>query len=223
MYGEVRQIDNRNQMRFLLRCVLMVAASQMLAFYATRLLPAAPMHVLTSRLDEAIPVVPVWVTVYFLVFLDWAAAILAILSDSRAHARRFTGAYMIAMLLSGLLFVFYPCTMARPELPGHDVFSALLRLLYRIDPPTYLFPSLHVLVTYLCWRGAMGCRRLPKWFARLQLGALVCVCLCILFVKQHVLLDIPAALLVGESAMQLSKLLPLGAEADEEEREGCCL
>lgn len=170
---------------------------------------------LTTRLDEAIPLAPVWITVYFLVFADWIACAMIILSDERSNALRFTAAYGISMLISGVIFVVYPCTMLRPEVSGGDLFSALLRLLYRIDTPTQLFPSLHVMISYLCLRGVADCRNLPKWFVPLQAGILVCVCLSILFVKQHVLADIPAAFVVGELALQLSRLLPLKPETEK--------
>ena len=192
----------------MLRCGALILASQLLVYYGTRLMPERPPHMLATWLDDAIGAAPVWITVYFLAFADWLGCILAILSERRAHARRFTLAYVLAMVMSGAIFVLYPCTMVRPEVPGSDLFSALLRLLYRIDAPTHLFPSLHVLITYLCWRGVMGCRRLPRWFSHVQLGILICVCLSILFVKQHVLADIPSAILVGEIAMQLSRILP---------------
>lgn len=191
---------------------MLAILSQLTAFYGTRLLPAGPMHQLTSRWDQMIPLSPVWVTVYFLVFPVWAASILAILSESRERAYRFTAAYMLAMFVSGLIFVFYPCTMQRPEVPGTDVFSAVTRLLYRIDPPTCIFPSLHVMISYFCWRGAMDSRNLPTWFAPLQFGVLLCVCLSILFVKQHVLVDIPTAIVIGELALQTAKRLPIPPE-----------
>ena len=203
----------------MLRCALLAVGSQLLVYYATRLLPAADVHMLATRLDDAIQVAPVWITVYLLVFADWLACGLAILSDRRETALRFTAAYVIGMLVSGVIFVVYPCTMARPEVPGTDVFSALLRLIYRIDAPTHLFPSLHVMITYFCWRGAMGCRRLPRWFVHLQLGILLCVCLSILFVKQHVAADIPPAILIGELSLQLGGRLPLRAKTEEESEE----
>ena len=200
----------------MLRCAAVILASQLLVYYGTRLMPARPPHMLATRLDDAIGAAPAWITIYFLAFADWMGCILAILAERRALARRFTLAYVLAMVMSGVIFVFYPCTMVRPEVPGSDIFSVLLQLLYRIDAPTHLFPSLHVLITYLCWRGIMGCRRLPKWFARVQLGILFCVCLSILFVKQHVLADIPSAILVGELALQLSRVLPDEAEISKE-------
>lgn len=179
----------------------------MLVFYGTHLIPKPPAHILMTPLDDIIGVAPVWITVYFLVFADWIACGIAILFERRSHARWFTTAYVIGMVIAGVIFVVYPCTMQRPEVPGNDLFSVLLRLLYRIDQPINLFPSLHVMITYFCWRGSMGCEKLPKWFSTLQFGILLCVCLCILFVKQHVFVDIPSAILVGELSLQLAKLL----------------
>ena len=191
---------------------MLAIGTQLLVFYGSHLIPAPSPHILTTRLDDAIPVAPVWITVYLLVFVDWLACAVAVLSESRRHARWFTAAYVIGMLMAGVIFVVYPCTMERPEVPGSDLFSMLLRLLYRIDQPINLFPSLHVMITYFCWRGSMGCEKLPKWFPTLQFGILICVCLSILFVKQHVFVDIPAAIVVGELALQLAKLLPEKSE-----------
>lgn len=205
-------IEHRDQIRFVLRCALLALGSQLLVFYGSHLIPTPPPHILTTPLDDAIHVAPIWVTVYFLVFADWIGCVLAILFDRRSHARRFTAAYVIGMVISGVIFVVYPCTMPRPDIPGSDLFSVLMRLLYRIDTPTNLFPSLHVMITYFCWRGSMGCDRLPKWFSKLQFGILICVCLSILFVKQHVFVDIPSAIVVGELSLQLAKLLPEKSE-----------
>ena len=205
MGGEL--IGNRDQFHFMLRCIVLALGSQLLAYYSTQLIPVAEAHVLTTRLDEAIRVAPAWLTVYFLVFFDWIACGIAILSEQQTRAKRFTLAYVLSMFAAALIFIFYPCTMDRPAVMGSDPFSILLRLLYRIDSPTNLFPSLHVLISYLCWRGTIGCEKLPKWFSTLQFGILICVCLSILFVKQHVIADIPSAIVIGELALQASRLL----------------
>ena len=181
--------------------------SQLLVFYATRLLlPYLPAHRMATALDAAIPVRAEWIIIYYLTFVFWLVSAVLILSESRAYARRMVKGYLIAMLISGVIFLVWPTTLTRPAPPDTGLFNILLALLYQIDAPVNLCPSLHVLITYFCIRAAMGSRIVPKWYLPASWVFLALVCLCILFVKQHVLADIPSALLVGELSVRLAGL-----------------
>ena len=181
--------------------------AQLLVFYPTRLLlPYLPQHSFATALDAAIPVRAEWIVIYYLTFINWAASAVLILSESRAYARRMVRGYLIAMLVSGVIFLVWPTTMTRPVPPDRGFFNILLAQLYQMDDPVHLCPSLHVLITYFCIRAAMGSRIVPKWFFPLSWVFLALVCLCILFVKQHVLADIPTAILVAELSVRLAGL-----------------
>lgn len=181
--------------------------SQLLVFYATRLLlPYLPAHRMATALDAAIPVRAEWIIIYYLTFVFWLMSAVLILSESRAYARRMVKGYLIAMLISGVIFLVYPTTLTRPVPPDTGLFNILLALLYQIDAPVNLCPSLHVLITYFCIRAAMGSRMVPKWYYPVSWVFLALVCLCVLFVKQHVLADIPAAILVAELSVRLAGL-----------------
>jgi len=192
---------------FLLAAVIV---SQALAYCATNaILPHLTAHLLGGALDARIPCVPAWVTLYCLIYLYWVAGALWILSEPKPRAYRIAAAYVLAMVLSAALFLLYPCTMIRPELTGDDFFTRWLLAVYRLDAPVNLFPSIHVLVTYFCCRGALGSPRIPRWFQILSLVLLPLVCCSVLLVKQHVLVDIPAGIIVGELALQLARMLRL--------------
>lgn len=181
--------------------------SQLLVFYATRLLlPYLPAHRMATALDAAIPVRAEWVVIYFLTFVFWLASAVLLLSESPAYARRMERGYLIAMLICGVVFLTWPTTMTRPVPPDTGLFNILLRLLYEMDDPVNLCPSLHVLITYFCLRCAVGSRTVPKWYLPFSAVFLVLVCLSVLFVKQHVLVDIPSGILVGEISVQLAGL-----------------
>ncbi|MBQ2062846.1 MAG: hypothetical protein II458_09295 [Oscillospiraceae bacterium] len=189
-------------------CFAAMFAVQMLVFSGTRVfLPYLPSHVLTTALDSAIPFVPAWVTVYFLSFAVWIINGFWITSESKPHGYRFSFSYILSLLISAAVFLLYPGTMTRPELTGDGILMAMMRFLYWIDSPTNLCPSLHVVITYFCWRGAWGCRKIPLWYKWFSFVFLILVCFSILFVKQHALVDIPAALIVAELALQLGRLL----------------
>lgn len=190
--------------RYVWQYLAIMLLTQLLIFYPTRLLlPYLPAHTLSTALDAAIPLRAEWVVIYYLTFAYWAAGAVLLLAESREFARRLTMSYVFAMAVSCVVFLAYPTTMARPVPPDTGFFNALLAQLYEIDAPVHLMPSLHVLITYFILRAAKGCRLFPKWFFPASAVFLVLVCLCILFVKQHVVADIPAGIVIAELAVQL--------------------
>ena len=189
-------------------CGALIAGMQVLVYFGTRALPplSAP-HDWSLPPDRAIPLIPAWIAVYFLAYVTWVTGFWRNLNAGRTRAIRITFAYGAALLVCGLCFVLIPCTMTRPEVPGEGIFSALVRLLYRIDEPGNLLPSIHVLASYFCWRGLAGRREVPLAARLFYLAFLLLVCLSILFVRQHVLVDIPAAAAVGEGAFRLARVV----------------
>ena len=200
----------RKAKRWVIPCLCGMLGVQLLAYYATRLpLWHAPLRNLTIPLDGRIPFRSGWITVYVLSYVTWLVNGLWILSEGEAHAYRFAGAYAVAMVISAAVFILFPATIQRPEVTGSGLTDALTRLIYRLDTPTNLCPSLHVMANYFCWRGTWGCRGIPGWYKAVSFGYLVLVCLSILLVKQHLFVDIPCALAVGEVSLQLARALKL--------------
>ena len=85
------------------------------------------------------------------------------------------------------------------------LFPWLTRVVYACDQPNNLCPSLHVVCSYYCWRAIWDTEGIPTWYRRFNFVFLLLVCCSILFVKQHVLVDIPAGVLVSEIPLQLAK------------------
>lgn len=202
---------NRSRPRktYLWICLACVAAAVCLVYFATgRLVDDASLHDLSCALDRRIPFLPEWVTVYFLAYPFWIIGGALIFGEGPERAFRMTAAFLLAMAASGALFIAWPGTIERPEPAGNGFFLAWVRLLYRIDPPKNLCPSMHVLNSYYCWRGLWGCKRVSAWVRRFAFLFLVLVCLSVLFVKQHALVDIPVAVVIAEATLRLGGAFP---------------
>ncbi len=203
---QVKQTDVcvRRIPRYVWKYLAAMLLTQLIVFYCTRLLlPYLPQHHMDIALDARIPFRPAWIVVYYVSFIFWIVSAVLILADSRAYARRAAASYMLAMAICGVIFLVYPTTITRPVPDGTDFFSGCARMLYDMDSPVNLFPSLHVLITYFCLRAAKGSRLFPKWFFPAGSVFLALVCLSILFLKQHVIADIPAGIAVGELSIRL--------------------
>ena len=191
-------------------CLVIAVASLCLGYFCTRpLLPLLHMHQPALPIDERIPFVPEWVIVYVLSYVIWVVSAVVIFSQSREHALRFAGAYALAMLIAAVIFVAWPLTLQQPEVTGSGPVRDLMRLIYLLDEPNNLFPSAHVLNSYICWRGLWGCPRVPGWFKWLNFIALILVCMSVVLVKQHLVIDIPGGIAVGELALQVARMFRL--------------
>ena len=59
--------------------------------------------------------------------------------------------------------------------------------------------------SYYCWRAVYDTEGIPRWYRRFNFVYLVLVCCSVLFVKQHVLVDVPAGVVVSEIPLQLAR------------------
>lgn len=188
-------------------CFVYLLIIDLAAFYLTRI-PLAHMqlHDLSTPLDAKIPFIPEWFIIYFLSYLSWLITIIWILAEGKPQAYRLCGSYTIIAILASICFLIYPGTITRPEVTEHGFFNDCMRWLYSVDSPTNICPSFHVVISYFCWRCTMDCKKIPKWYRWFNLAFLILVCFSILFVKQHVLVDIGVAIVLSEIALQLAKI-----------------
>ena len=186
--------------------LLFLIAVQCTVFCATRI-PLMYMDKLdlSIPLDDMIPFRPVWVLIYVLSFASWTVTFFLLFRQRKEHVYRNCAAYLLTLVLTGTIFMLVPGAMERPEVPGKDFFSWLTRFIYFVDQPNNLFPSLHVICSYYCWRALFDTEGIPLWYRRFNFVFLLLVCCCILFVKQHVFVDIPSGVLVAEVPLLLAK------------------
>lgn len=187
----------------------------MLAFYGPKLAQVftgnARMHDLTTALDEAIPFSSVWVIPYIATFALWTYQYIMVTHDSEEMANRLIAADALGKLVSMLVFIFFPTTNVRPEVTGSGLTPFLMRVIYTLDTPTNLLPSLHCFIAWLGTRTLYGCKHLPHRGLRCGLctAGSVLVFLSTLFTKQHVLYDVFAGVALAElcyAAARFTKL-----------------
>lgn len=169
---------------------------------------------LALPLDARIPFRPAWIVIYILAYLQWAVGFIVISRESREHCYRVFMGEIIAKFICMLFFIALPTRIERPVVEGSGVFAALTRLIFASDLPGNLFPSIHCLESWICFRGAIGMKRVPRWYAPAMLAFTLMVFASTVLVKQHVLVDIPAGVLVAEAGLLLSDKLRAGRLLD---------
>lgn len=191
--------------RFPLLAVIVVNCS---VYWLTRLLTAGARHYdLSVGLDARIPFIPAFIVVYMIAYIQWIVGYIVIARDSEELCCRVLSGEMISKLICGVFFLALPTSMVRPEVTGTDIFSRLTRLIYALDTPDNLFPSIHCLASWLCFRGALRAKKVGAAYKIANLALALLVFVSVVLVKQHLAIDILAGLLAAELGQLLAPLL----------------
>lgn len=195
--------------------LVMTGVMNVLAFYGTRvirdLLGMTYMMDMTTSFDRAIPFLPVWVIAYIGTYLFWTYQNIKVAQECEAMAYRLVSADFTAKVICFVIFLVLPTTNVRPELREGSLWASLLGIIWKMDSPTNLFPSIHCFVAWLGTRLIFDCNK----FKRKSLVCILCVIgsilvfLSTLFTYQHVVYDVIGGVVVAEIGYLVGKYSPL--------------
>lgn len=164
---------------------------------------------LATPFDTHIPFIAPFVIFYVLAYVQWVLNYILIGRDSKKLCYQFVAADILSKIICLLFFLFLPTTLVRPEVTGTDIFSSLVRLIYSVDAPVNLFPSIHCLESWCCIRAAFQINlKTPKRtriYRILTIIMSIGVFLSTLFIKQHVIVDIFGGIAVFEIGLFISR------------------
>jgi membrane-associated phospholipid phosphatase len=152
----------------------------------------------TSWLDNQVPFVKEWVIIYVVCYLFWAINYILVSREGREHCYRFVFADILSRLICGIFFLVLPTTNIRPTVTGNGLTSWLMSFIYAIDTPTNLFPSIHCLVSWFCFIGIRGSKKIPLWYKVFSCIFAILVFASTQFTKQHYLIDIAGGIIIAE-------------------------
>ena len=190
------------------RPLLAVLAMNFIAYYLPKLLQGPEqLRLISTPLDDALPLVPGFIFIYVLAYLQWVLAYVVIGRDSPERCFRFTASELCAKLLAMLAMLIFPTVMLRPAVSVRDFSTWLLDLMYRVDAPTHVFPSMHCVASWFSFRWSLKLERMPRWYGWAQGVFTLLVFASVVLVKQHVWPDILGGVAAAELGMLLSRLL----------------
>lgn len=173
-------------------------------FYSNRIF-----YDLTSSFDNKIPLVPIFVLIYFGSYVFWIANYILSCRVNKEHCYRFITADMLGKFICFIIYIAFPTTNVRPNIAASGIFVDMLKFLYSIDPANNLFPSIHCLVSWYCYAGIRNSKTVPKWYKYFSLFIAIMICISTVTTKQHVIIDVIGGVLLAEITWQLSLHLQL--------------
>lgn len=167
-----------------------------LYFLTGRMMPENGRHLIWWKLDAYVPFLPVFAIPYVAWYVVQAFTAWYCFQKDRKVFRKLVGYILFVYAVAISVYILYPTAIDfRPEITGKDIFSKIVGLIYRMDNPTNVFPSLHVLVAVGCAFAQCRAKKLGKpvlcvlwWVIALS------ICASTVLVKQHSVLDIFAAI-----------------------------
>lgn len=156
-------------------------------------------HDLTNRIDADIPFISAFVVFYCFWYIFYLVNYILIAKEGKHKFFQFFMADFIAKTISLFIFIFYPTTMnLRPAFTGYSIFGFMVQLIYNLDPPTNLLPSIHCLVSWFCFIGISASKKIPRWYKVISFITAMLIILSTLLVKQHVLADAITGVILAE-------------------------
>lgn len=110
---------------------------------------------------------------------------------------------VIGVLICYMMFYIIPTTVARPTIIDGDLFSRMIKAIYKKDKPYNCFPSIHVLHTIfitLCVNKTEEFKKITKALSNILA---VFIIFSTVLIKQHVVLDVVAGILLAYSVNYL--------------------
>lgn len=160
--------------------------------------PHGKIHNLSTAFDVSLPFVKVFIIPYITWYIFTYIVFIYIYQKDKKIYLRTIITYAACLVVSYLIFYFFQTTVPRPSLVGNDIFTNLVRLVYKFDKPFNCFPSIHVLSCYLIIKSIKLLKTQDNFIKSLICFICALIILSTLFVKQHVLLDILCAILLVE-------------------------
>lgn len=166
---------------------------------------------MTTKWDEVIPFVPLWIFPYLITFAFWVYLYITVAKESPEAAYRLVAADFCGKLICMIFFIVMPTTNVRPEVVGTGFTPFVVRFVYWIDAPRNLFPSLHC---YIAWLGTRQIFEAKKLRHRVlngvlcTLGSLI-VFASTLYTKQHVIADVLSGVALAEICFLIAKYTKL--------------
>ncbi|MDM5317640.1 phosphatase PAP2 family protein [Fictibacillus sp. b24] len=158
---------------------------------------------LITAVDHQIPFVEIFIVPYVLWYAFIFLMFVYFCIYDRAIYYRTLLSFCVGMLACYVIYFFFQTTVPRPELASEGMLTKIVQYVYGADQPFNCFPSIHVLSSYLM---VLGIRHSKMWTIKKDIivsSIAYSIILSTLFVKQHVVLDVVAGILLGSILFKL--------------------
>lgn len=181
-----------------------IVVLQSISYGGTKFLSANWRHYMPSSvIDDYIPFIPAFILPYVLCYAHWVINFIMSAQTGEQRFTRFSRAVMLSQIMCGIIFLLFPTTIVRPDVSLYNgVTGFLLKLIFGLDTPVNLFPSMHCLLSWFSWIAVRDCDNIPLWYQIFSFVFAIVVCISTVAIKQHFFIDIIGGVTLAELCWQ---------------------
>lgn len=160
-----------------------------------RTIPVSGSFDLTTTLDQRIPFVTAFVYPFYLAYVILPMPIF--LLGNRTQLSVISVAFLAMLTLASIFFLLFPVRVPRPDAVPATLSGNIVARIYEADRPVCGFPSLHVGISFFV---AFVSLKMSVCWGVVLLGFAFLTSLSVLFIKQHVVLDVIGGVVLSLAA-----------------------
>lgn len=168
---------------------------------------------LVTDLDRAVPFLKVFVIPYMLWYPFLYGSLIFLCIKDRTKYYGATVSIVIGMLVSYLIYHIFQTTVPRPQISGSGFLNGALAFIYGNDQPFNCFPSIHVLTSFVIIKSTRDSKNINMGTKIFMTVLGIMIILSTQFIKQHVILDLVAALFLGSFLYKTINLINMEMRA----------
>ena len=152
---------------------------------------------LVTDIDRNIPFLKIFILPYISWYgFVWIVPVYFYFKDRKIYYSTLI-TYTITVSICCIIYSVFQTEVPRPELIGNDVLTNIINVIYSNDKPVNCFPSIHVLSSFIMIKAVSQSKKknIFNSLVIVTLGTLIIM--STQFVKQHVILDLIFAILLG--------------------------
>ena len=167
-----------------------------LYIFTENLIPAQRCHPVHCRLDDLIPFCELFVLPYVFWYALIALSLFRFARYDPENFKRMQLFFFVTQAAATVAYILYPTRQElRPAVfPRENLLTDAVALLYAVDTPTGVCPSLHAAGAVGIASAWLKSKSAAAWQKVLIVLAAVLICLSTVFIKQHSAVDVLAAL-----------------------------
>ena len=168
--------------------------------------------VLTSSFDEKLPFIAAFCLLYSLWFIYLLLIPFVIYKHDKKVLFKYTSIAAISIVIAFFVFLFYPTTIVRDvSLNGvNPIFRLILRVIYFMDTPNLCcLPSMHCALCYIFIYTILRTKNLKWYYKVLFVVTSLGIVASTMFIKQHVIWDVLAAIPLVVISIIIDRFTPL--------------
>ncbi|QNG58267.1 phosphatase PAP2 family protein [Bacillus sp. PAMC26568] len=152
---------------------------------------------ISTAFDSIIPFTPVFILPYMIWYLYMFGFLIYFWRKSPALYWKTIIAITISELVCFIIYFFFQTTVPRPQITGDTILLQLVSVIYNTDEPFNCFPSIHVLTTMIIMLASTHTKGTGKFQSYITQMTGILIILSTLFVKQHVIYDVVASVVLS--------------------------